>query len=52
MKLKMRQEMKRSQEEIEVNFDPTNPNYTFQEDLLSQWIAERENPLLDRVQNT
>ncbi|CAJ2656855.1 unnamed protein product [Trifolium pratense] len=49
--LKMRQEMRRSQEEIETSFDPINLNYIFQEDPLSEWIEERENPLLDGVQN-
>jgi hypothetical protein len=54
MKLKMRHEMRRSQEEIDATFDPINLNYIFQEDPLSplsQWIEERENPLLDGVQN-
>ncbi|KAK2416183.1 hypothetical protein QL285_038601 [Trifolium repens] len=54
MKLKMRHEMRRSQEEIDASFDPINLNYIFQEDPLSplsQWIEERENPLLDGVQN-
>jgi ABC-type nitrate/sulfonate/bicarbonate transport system ATPase subunit len=50
MKLQMRQQMRRSQEEIEANFDPINLNYIFQEDLLFQWIEERENLLLDGVQ--
>ncbi|CAJ2673468.1 unnamed protein product, partial [Trifolium pratense] len=49
--LKMRQEMRRSQEEIETSFDPINLNYIFQEDPLSEWIEKRENPLLDGVQN-
>ncbi|CAJ2644071.1 unnamed protein product [Trifolium pratense] len=51
MKLKMRQEMRISQEEIETSFDPINLNYIFQEYHLSEWIEERENPLLDGVQN-
>jgi ABC-type nitrate/sulfonate/bicarbonate transport system ATPase subunit len=50
MKLQMRQQMRRSQEEIEANFNPINLNYIFQEDLLFQWIEERENLLLDGVQ--
>jgi hypothetical protein len=50
MKLQMRQQMRRSQEEIEANFNPINLNYIFQEDLLFQWIEERANPLLDGVQ--
>jgi hypothetical protein len=36
MKLKMRHEMRRSQEEIDASFDPINLNYIFQEDPLSQ----------------
>ncbi|KAF7821881.1 Copia protein [Senna tora] len=52
MKLKMRESETRSQEEIESSFNPINLNYTFQkEDPLSPWIEERENPLLDGVQN-
>ncbi|XP_050895427.1 uncharacterized protein LOC127102053 [Lathyrus oleraceus] len=51
MKLRMRDKLRKSQEEIEANFDPINLDYIFQEDLLSHWIEERENPLLDGVQN-
>ncbi|CAL5208768.1 unnamed protein product [Lathyrus oleraceus] len=51
MKLRMRDKLKKSQEEIDANFDPINLDYVFQEDLLSYWIEERENPLLDEVQN-
>ena len=52
MKLKMRHEMRRSQEEIEASFNPINLDYIFQDDdPLSPWIEERENPLLEGVQN-
>ncbi|KAJ1443313.1 Zinc finger, BED-type [Sesbania bispinosa] len=52
MKLKMRHEMRKSQEEIEASFNPINLDYIFQEDdPLSPWIEERENPLLDGEQN-
>ncbi|XP_058732564.1 uncharacterized protein LOC131604090 [Vicia villosa] len=51
MKLRMRDKLRKSQEEIEANFDPINLDYIFQEDPLSHWIEERENPLLDGVQN-
>ncbi|KAJ1407168.1 Ribonuclease H-like superfamily [Sesbania bispinosa] len=53
MKLKMRHGMRKSQEEIEASFNPINLDYIFQEDdPLSPWIEERENPLLDVVQNS
>ena len=45
----MRDKLRKSQEEIEANFDPINLDYIFQEDLLSHWIEERGNPLLDGV---
>lgn len=51
MKLRMRDKLRKSQEEIEANFDPINLDYIFQEDPLSLWIEERENSLLDGVQN-
>lgn len=45
--------MRKSQEEIEASFNPINLDYIFQEnDPLSPWIEERENPLLDGVQNS
>lgn len=47
----MRDKLRKSQEEIEASFDLINLDYIFQEDPLSQWIEERENPLLDGVQN-
>lgn len=48
----MRHSRRRSQEEIENSFNPINLDYIFNEDdPLSQWIEERENPLLDGVQN-
>lgn len=44
--------MRKSQGEIEASFNPINLDYIFQEDdALSPWIEERENPLLDGVQN-
>ena len=44
--------MRRSQEEIEASFNPINLDYIFQDDdPLSPWIEERENPLLEGVQN-
>lgn len=44
--------MRKSQEEIEASFNPINLDYIFHEDdPLSQWIEERENPLLDGLQN-
>ncbi|KAI5429081.1 hypothetical protein KIW84_033901 [Lathyrus oleraceus] len=49
--LRMRDKLRKSHEEIEANFDPINIDYIFQEDLLSHWIEERENLLLDAVQN-
>nr|KYP76054.1 hypothetical protein KK1_020275 [Cajanus cajan] len=53
MKLKMRHQMRKSQEEIESSFNPINLDYIFREDdPLSAWIEERENPLLDGVQNS
>lgn len=53
MKLKMRHQMRKSQEELEASFNPINLDYIFQEDdPLSLWIEERENPLLDGVQNS
>ncbi|CAH9068407.1 unnamed protein product [Cuscuta epithymum] len=53
MKLKMRHQMRRSQEEIEESFNPINLDYIFEEsDALSPWIEERENPLLDGLQNS
>ncbi|XP_058771877.1 uncharacterized protein LOC131645218 [Vicia villosa] len=51
MKLRMRDKLRKTREEIEASFDPINLDYIFQEDPLSQWIEERENPLLDGVQN-
>ncbi|XP_050890887.1 uncharacterized protein LOC127096346 [Lathyrus oleraceus] len=51
MKLRMRDKLRKSREEIKANFDPINFDYIFQEDPLSYWIEERENPLLDGVQN-
>src|SRR4051812_18814753 len=51
MKLRMRDKLRKSREEIEASFDPINLDYIFQEDPLSQWIEERENPLFDGVQN-
>ncbi|KAF1879810.1 hypothetical protein Lal_00039682 [Lupinus albus] len=48
MKLKMRTEMRRSQEEIEASFNLINLDNIFQEDdPLSEWIEERENSALD-----
>lgn len=48
----MRHEMRRSQEEIENSFNPINLDYIFQDDdPLVPWIEERENPLLEEVQN-
>ncbi|XP_019416442.1 PREDICTED: uncharacterized protein LOC109327740 [Lupinus angustifolius] len=50
--LKMRTEMRRSQEEIEASFNPINLDNIFQEDdPLSKWIEERVNPALDGAQN-
>ncbi|XP_058733414.1 uncharacterized protein LOC131605031 [Vicia villosa] len=51
MKLRMRDKLRKSQEEIEAKFDLINLDYIFQEDPLSHWIDEKENPLLDGVQN-
>ncbi|CAL5184665.1 unnamed protein product [Lathyrus oleraceus] len=51
MKLRIRDKLRKSQEEIEANFDLINLDYIFQEDSLSHWIEERENSLLDGVQN-
>ena len=49
----MRHEKRRSSEEIEESFNPINLDYIFQEDdHLSPWIEERENPLLDGMQNS
>nr|KYP69089.1 hypothetical protein KK1_022740 [Cajanus cajan] len=43
----------KSQEEIEGSFNPINLDYIFREDdPLSPWIKERENPFLDGVQNS
>lgn len=44
--------LRKIQEKIEANFDLINLDYIFQEDSLSHWIEERENPLLNGVQNT
>uniref|UniRef100_A0A151UHY0 Copia protein n=1 Tax=Cajanus cajan TaxID=3821 RepID=A0A151UHY0_CAJCA len=53
MKLKMSHQMRKSQEEIKTSFTAINLDYIFQEDNpLSPWIEERENPLLDGVQNS
>ena len=53
MKLRMRHNQRRSQEEIENSFNPINLDYIFQEDdPLSPWVEEREGPLLDGPQNS
>ncbi|CAL5187059.1 unnamed protein product [Lathyrus oleraceus] len=49
MKLRIWDKLRKSQEEIEENFNPINLDYIIQEDLLSHWIEERGNPLLDGV---
>ncbi|XP_058756074.1 uncharacterized protein LOC131629298 [Vicia villosa] len=51
MKLRMKDKLRKSQEEIEANFDLINLDYIFQEHPLSHWIEERENSLLYGVQN-
>ncbi|XP_057452112.1 uncharacterized protein LOC130743915 [Lotus japonicus] len=51
--LKMRHQKRRSSEEIEKSFNPINLDYIFQEDdPLSPWIEERENPVLDGTQDS
>jgi hypothetical protein len=53
MKLKMRHDKRRSQEEIENSFNPINLDYIFCEvDPLAPWLEEREEPLLDGLQNS
>lgn len=53
MKLRMRDQKRNSQQEIEESFNPINLDYIFQEDdPLSPWMEEREGPLLDGVQNS
>ncbi|XP_057970336.1 uncharacterized protein LOC131159441 [Malania oleifera] len=53
MRLKLRRTMRRSQREIEEGFNPINLDYIFEEDdPLSQWLEERETPLLDGQDNS
>ncbi|KAF1892684.1 hypothetical protein Lal_00031956 [Lupinus albus] len=48
----MRTEMRRSQDEMEASFNHIYLNKIFQEDdPLSEWIEERENPSLNGAQN-
>ena len=52
MKFKMSHMKKRSQEDIENNFNPINLDYIFQkEDSLLLWLQERDALLLDGIQN-
>lgn len=52
MRLKLRHVKRSRQEEIDRSFNPTNLDYIFEEDdPISPWIEERENPLLDGVDN-
>ncbi|XP_028060037.1 uncharacterized protein LOC114263653 [Camellia sinensis] len=53
MRLKLRHVKRSSQEEIDRSFNPVNLDYIFEEDdPISPWIEERENPLLDGVDNS
>ncbi|CAL5356470.1 unnamed protein product [Camellia sinensis] len=53
MRLKLRHVKRSSQEEIDRSFNPINLDYIFEEDdPISPWIEERENPLLDGVDNS
>ncbi|CAL5327746.1 unnamed protein product [Camellia sinensis] len=53
MRLKLRHVRRRNQEEIDRSFNPINLDYIFKEDdPISPWIEERENPLLDGVDNS
>ncbi|GMP97433.1 hypothetical protein CsSME_00045690 [Camellia sinensis var. sinensis] len=53
MRLKLRHVKRSSQEEIDRSFNPINLDYIFEEDdLISPWIEERKNPLLDGVDNS
>ncbi|XP_028117885.1 uncharacterized protein LOC114315472 [Camellia sinensis] len=53
MILKLRHVKRSSQEEIDRSFNPINLDYIFEEDdPISPWIEERENHLLDGVDNS
>ena len=53
MRLKIRNAIRRSQRDIEEQFNPINLDYIFEEDdPLAQWLEETENPLLDGQDNS
>ncbi|XP_028051855.1 uncharacterized protein LOC114256405 isoform X1 [Camellia sinensis] len=53
MRLKLRHVKRSSQEEIDRSFNSINLDYIFEEDdPISPWIEERENPLLNGVDNS
>ncbi|KAL1186484.1 hypothetical protein V6Z11_A01G180900 [Gossypium hirsutum] len=48
MRLKMRHQQRMSTDDINVSFNPISLDYIFEDvDPLSEWLHEKENPLLD-----
>ncbi|KAL7225284.1 hypothetical protein ACSBR1_020630 [Camellia fascicularis] len=53
MRLKLKHVKRRSHKEINRSFNSINLDHKFEEDdPISPWIEERENPLLDGVDNS